>query len=204
MPLKKSDMPVIIQAIRDPNQWQDLSPSSPCWVFILGGTIDSVAESVARLQRWGCKVFVHVDMVKGLNGDFEGIRFFQEFAAPDGIITTHPYTITHAKKLGLAAIQRIFLLDSQSVESGIQQIAHVDADAVEVLPGLLPVLIRYLCQRIAKPLIAGGLITTTEHVAGALNAGAISVSTSSQRLWHQSWDRASLTASHQSNQYQEG
>ncbi len=192
MVLNKSVMPVVIRAIRDPGQWEDLSQSEPGWVFILGGAIDSVAESVARLQRMRCTVFVHVDMVKGLSSDFDGIRFFQDFASPDGIITTHQHTINHAKKLGLTAIQRVFLLDSQSVDSGIQQIAHADADAVEVLPGVLPLLIRYLCQRISKPLIAGGLVKTEQQVLDALAAGAVSVSSSTEALSRKLWKRDSL------------
>ncbi|MCL5013962.1 MAG: glycerol-3-phosphate responsive antiterminator [Firmicutes bacterium] len=183
MRIEKSLMPSVIPAIRDPEQWNALGDGQGRWVFLLGGRVDVVAEAVALLQRRHWHVFVHIDMVKGITGDFEGLRFFREFAAPDGIISTHSHTVNHAVKLGLMTIQRIFLIDSQSVESGIAQVEHQGADAVEVLPGILPNLIRILFSRLTRPLIAGGLITTAEQVEMALAAGAVSVSTSTRDLF---------------------
>ncbi len=176
-------MPSIIPALRDAGKWNVLSEGQGGWVFLLGGRIDAVAEAVALLQRRHRQVFVHIDMVRGLTGDFEALRFFHEFAAPDGIISTHGHTLNHAAKLGMMTIQRIFLIDSQSVESGIAQVERQEADAVEVLPGVLPNLIQQLFSRIKQPLIAGGLITSLEQVHQALAAGAVSVSTSNSGLF---------------------
>lgn len=189
----KAQIPVVIRAIRDPSYCKDLiSPAQGRWMFILGGSIDTVAQSVAYLHRHQWKVFVHIDMVKGITSDFEGIRFFKEFANPEGIITTRQHNISHAKKLNLVAIQRIFLLDSQSIESGITQVQHCDADAIEVLPGILPEIISYLSKNINKPLIAGGLVTTEKHVNDAIRAGAVSVSSSSASLCKKQWIRTNM------------
>lgn len=189
----KTEVPVVIRAIRDPSYCKDIiSPAQGRWMFILGGSIDTVAQSVAYLHRHQWKVFVHIDMVKGITSDFEGIRFFKEFANPEGIITTRQHNISHAKKLNLFSIQRVFLLDSQSIESGISQVQHGDADAVEVLPGILPEVISYFSRNITKPLIAGGLVTTEKHVKDAIRAGAISVSSSNSELCKKQWNRSDL------------
>ena len=57
------------------------------------------------------------------------------------------------------------------------------ADLVEVLPGLMPKIIRRLCQSTGKPIIAGGLISDKEDVTGALSAGAVAVSSTNPAVW---------------------
>ena len=183
MRIDRSLMPSVIPALRDTDKWNILGEGQGRWVFLLGGRVDAVAEAVALLQRRHWQVFVHIDMVKGLTWDFEALRFFHEFAAPDGIISTHGHAVNNAGKLGMMTIQRIFLIDSQSVDSGITQIERQGADAVEVLPGILPNLVQKLLSRLKQPLIAGGLITSIGQVQEALRAGAVSVSTSCPDLF---------------------
>ncbi|MGL5578401.1 MAG: glycerol-3-phosphate responsive antiterminator, partial [Fusobacteriaceae bacterium] len=50
-------------------------------------------------------------------------------------------------------------------------------DAVEILPGVMPKIIKKLSEEIDTPLIAGGLISDIEDIEIALNSGAIAVST---------------------------
>ncbi|NMP22253.1 glycerol-3-phosphate responsive antiterminator [Sulfobacillus sp. DSM 109850] len=178
-------MPTIIPAIRDPDEWTALPPplSSPRWVFILGGTPDALAEATGLLHRQGWRVFVHVDMMRGITTDLEGLRFLTEFVDPDGIISTHSPAIIHAKRIGLVAIQRIFLLDSQSVDTGIQQAQSTRPDAVEVLPGILPRVTARVVREAHCPVIAGGLVTTIQEVEVMKRAGVRGLSTSAQSLW---------------------
>src|SRR5690625_7958346 len=48
--------------------------------------------------------------------DASGIRFLADEIGIDGIITNQKNFITHARKLGLLTIQRVFILDSRSEE----------------------------------------------------------------------------------------
>lgn len=179
------EIPTIIPAIRKPEEWTALPTlaSSPRWVFILGGTPDALAEATGLLHRQGWRVFVHVDMIRGITTDLEGLRFLAEFVGPDGIISTHSPAITHAKRIGLIAIQRIFLLDSQSVDTGIQQAQSTRPDAVEVLPGIIPRVTARVVREAHCPVIAGGLITTIQEVEVMKRAGVRGLSTSTQSLW---------------------
>ena len=59
----------------------------------------------------------------------------------------------------------------------------VRPDFIEVLPGLMPKVIRKICRTSRIPIIAGGLITDKEDVVAALSAGAIAVSTTNQDVW---------------------
>jgi glycerol uptake operon antiterminator len=55
-------------------------------------------------------------------------------------------------------------------------------DAIEILPGEMPKVIRTTVLSSNKPVIAGGLIADHEDVQLALQAGAVSVSTSKFEL----------------------
>jgi hypothetical protein len=96
-------------------------------------------------------------------------------------MSTRPNLIHHAKELGLITVQRFFLLDSISFENVVRQSSH--ADVIDILPGAMPDVIRRLSQRVTQPLIASGLLTDKRDVCGALAAGAVAVSTTSEELW---------------------
>ena len=183
--MRRLDVPRVIPAIRRFEEWHDLDPweLAPKWVFILGGPLDAVAQATGLLQKRGWIVFVHVDMVRGLSTDGEGVKFFAEYAGPNGLISTHSTVIGHAKRVGLIAIQRIFLLDSQSVGTGVLQVQSTRPVAIETLPGILPEATRRVVREVPCPVIAGGLITTVEEVHKMLDCGARGVSTSNRSLW---------------------
>jgi glycerol uptake operon antiterminator len=177
------EIPKIIFAARDPaDVLAMVADTEPTWVFLLGGNAGEVLGASKLLSDRGFKVFVHVDMLHGITNDGEGIRLLANLGHPAGVITTHPSAVIAAKKVGLLAIERIFLLDSSSVDSGLRNVARTQPDAVEVLPGVLPDQITTVVDAISVPLIAGGLITRIDQVTAALKAGALGVSTSSGLL----------------------
>ncbi|WP_298211563.1 glycerol-3-phosphate responsive antiterminator [Ferrimicrobium sp.] len=181
--IRADEIPKIIFAAREPaDVLAMLAGMEPSWVFLLGGSASEVLGASKLLSDRGFSVFVHVDMLRGISNDSEGMRLLASFGHPKGIITTHPSAVNAAKKLGLLAIERIFLLDSLSVESGLRNVLRTKPDAVEVLPGVLPEQITKVADSIDVPLIAGGLITHLDQVTAALKAGARGVSTSSGSL----------------------
>jgi len=44
--------------------------------------------------------------------------------------------------------------------------------------------VRQLCEALDKPVIAGGMITEKSEIIAALDAGALAVSVSDERLWN--------------------
>ena len=80
-------------------------------------------------------------------------------------------------------VLRVFLIDSMALETLKTQTYHFRPDFVEVLPGVMPKVIRRLRKSIKSPIIAGGLISDKEDVMTALAAGATSVSTTSREVW---------------------
>jgi len=152
--------------------------------FILGEDIFALQESVARAHAQSRLIFAHVDLIKGLGRDEAGVRFLARDVGVDGILTTRANLIGAAKKEGLIAIQRLFVLDSESLEAGLPTVEKAAPDAVEILPGLILLAIApQLGSRGAlPPLIAGGLIRCAAQAEAVLAAGALAVSTSAATL----------------------
>jgi glycerol uptake operon antiterminator len=123
-------------------------------------------------------------LVKGLGRDEAAVNFLKYQLRADGLITTKGNLVNMAKKIGLISIQRIFLLDSQSLITGIAQAKSHKPEYVEVLPGLIPDLLKQINDETSISVITGGLIKTVDQAKFALARGAIAVSTSEDSLWN--------------------
>jgi glycerol uptake operon antiterminator len=153
-------------------------------LFILGEDIFALQESVPKAHASGRLILAHVDLIKGIGRDEVGVRFLARHVHVDGILTTRGNLIGPAKREGLIAVQRLFVLDSESLEAGLPAVERAAPDAVEVLPGVIfPLIATRLKGASLPPLIAGGLIRTRAQVDEILAAGAIAVSTGAEALW---------------------
>lgn len=84
----------------------------------------------------------------------------------------------------MIAIQRIFLLDSHALNTSYRLIQSFQPDYIEVLPGIIPHIIREISDNTNVPILAGGLIRTVEEAREALQAGAVAITTSEQKIWN--------------------
>lgn len=173
----------VIAAIRNEIDLEKVLSSNVLIVFVLYGSIINLKKICERLKKVGKVIFVHVDLIEGLKGDYTGLLFIKQCAEPDGIITTRATSVKNGKKLGFSVIQRIFAVDSLSLESGIKNIQSVLPDAVEIMPGVASEIIKSLGKAVRVPIIAGGLIQTKKDIMEAIGAGAMAISTSKQELW---------------------
>lgn len=173
----------VIAATRDPAALKTAAASRAAAVFILAGDIIGIGAMVAAVREAGKPVFVHMELIEGLAGDQAGVRFIAQRVRPDGIITTRSHLIGLARKEGLITIQRLFIVDSQAVATGIAAASAGKPDAAEVLPGVIPRAVAEMSARLDVPIIAGGLIRSTSEIDEALKAGAHAVSLSMQGLW---------------------
>ena len=124
-----------------------------------------------------------MDLINGLGNKEVAVDFIREHTGVDGIISTKPQLVKRAKELGLFGILRIFVIDSMAFGNIEKQCASLVPDAVEILPGLMPKIIKKLCSTVNVPIIAGGLISDKEDVMNALTAGAVAISVTNQRVW---------------------
>jgi glycerol uptake operon antiterminator len=149
----------IIAALRNDDDLCKVVVSNAAVVFVLYGNIMTVKDICEKLKAVNKLVFIHVDMLEGLKADIAGLEFIKRFVEPYGIITTKTTNIKHARQLGLSTIQRIFVIDSLSLETGAKNIKDASPDAVEVMPGVANKIINRLQRKVHVPIIAGGLIT---------------------------------------------
>ena len=152
-------------------------------VFILYGDICNIGDIVNRIKQADKTAIVHVDLVEGLGGKEIAVDFIKAHTRADGIISTRPSLIKRGKELGFYTILRTFILDSMSYENIPKQIANARPDMLEILPGLMPKIIKRITRTVRIPVIAGGLISDREDVMNALSAGAISVSSTNPAVW---------------------
>jgi glycerol uptake operon antiterminator len=152
-------------------------------VFLLRCDIFNIQSLVAKVKESGRFVFVHVDLLEGLGKDQKAVEYIARLVRPDGIISTKTPHIKHAREAGLFTIQRFFLIDSQSFDQTIKTARASMPDMVEVLPAVMPSVIRKVCGLLELPVIAGGLIESKEDIVEILKAGAIGASTGRRELW---------------------
>jgi len=173
----------VIAAIRNESDLEKVLSSNVLIVFVLYGSIINLKKTCERLKAVGKVIFVHVDLIEGLKGDYTGLLFIKQCGELDGIITTRATNVKNGKKLGFCVIQRIFAVDSLSLESGIRNIQSVFPDAVEIMPGVASKIIKSMGIAVRVPIIAGGLIQSKKDIMEAIGAGAMAISTSKQELW---------------------
>jgi glycerol uptake operon antiterminator len=158
---------------------------SPCEIiFLLTGSIFNLQEIVNHIKNHGKSVYIHVDLIEGFSRDACALKYINENIKPDGIITTKSNLIRAAKEMGLFSIQRLFMLDELSLESGINSIKTIRPDAVEILPGIMPKVTKTISTEVKIPIITGGLISDKEDVIASIKAGAIGISTSKEEIWY--------------------
>jgi len=138
-----------------------------------------------KIYRKRKPIFIHTDLMKGLSSDSEAIKFVYNYIRPQGIVSTKSHVIRAAKKRGLITIQRVFLIDTKSLENTIESINENNPDAVEIMPGIAPAVIPIFKEKISQPIILAGLIQTHEQVVSALISGADGVSLSNRDLWNE-------------------
>ncbi|MFC4736856.1 glycerol-3-phosphate responsive antiterminator [Bacillus daqingensis] len=151
-------------------------------VFLLCGDLISAGNMISALNQADKKVFLHIDLLEGIDNSKHALRFAAKEWKITGIITTRLHVTKNAKKEGLLAIQRIFAIDQSAYQKGLDMGDY--ADALEVLPGVMPKVIDKMTKRVSTPIIAGGLIESKQEIREALKAGALAASVSNTSLWN--------------------
>lgn len=173
----------IISAIKNEEGLRECVESKSEVVFILYGTICNIESIVDTVKASKKIAIVHIDLIEGLSNSDVAVQFIAGNTLADGIISTKSNMLRSAKERGLMTIQRVFMLDSLAYKSFSTHIMRNEIDFFEILPGVMPKIIKNLTKNSSVPIIAGGLMNDEEDIQTALSAGAIAVSTTNSRLW---------------------
>lgn len=158
---------------------QTVSPS----VVLLFGDINSLPMLLAQAQEHKKRIVLHLDLFDGVGKDKAGIKFLARLGLT-AIITTKSHLCRFAREEGMIVVQRLFLMDSESLRTGLNLIRNFKPDAIEVLPGSVPAsVVKEIQDETGLPVLAGGLIRTMDDVNHAVQNGIAAVTTSRQELW---------------------
>lgn len=174
----------VIAACREEHV-EDAMESSAAMVLVMNATVSWLIRQEFQEFREQKPILIHADLVKGLAGDREGVAFLRDYIRPWGIVSTKSGTLRAARKLGIPAIQRVFLIDSSSLRISIDSIIENAPVAAELMPGLAVGPIAEVKTAVEVPVIAGGLIRTYAEARAARDAGADAVSMSAPALWNE-------------------
>lgn len=173
----------VIPAIRNLKDFEKVLKTDHPKIIFLETRLSQVESTVKYAKQHGKEVFMHVDLIQGLKVDEYGLEYLVNNVKVDGIISTRANVISFAKKRNIIGIQRLFALDSHALDHNLDICRKIKPDYIEVLPGILPDIIKEIQNSTGIPVIAGGLIRTQNDVDKAIEYGAHAVTTSNTKLW---------------------
>ena len=175
----------IIPVVWDPKQHAELLGEAST-IFLQGG---SLADLPRVLDRFSAPpldqlaVFVHIDLVAGLENSEAGLEYLASFQRLTGVVTVHHHLATPARKLGLLSIVRLFLSDSRALERGLSIASKSHPDAIEILPTAVAAKVASDFRTCPIPRITGGICRSEDDVRDALQSGCRAITTTKPELW---------------------
>jgi glycerol uptake operon antiterminator len=173
----------IIASAKDESDLDAALDTSARVIFLLYGSLLDLGATIDRVKAAGRICFVDVDLLEGYAGQPVVIEYLACHTTADGVLSAKTAMVKAARDHGLIGGHRFFLVDSRAYRRVEPQTAASGADFIEVLPGCIPRVIKWLREEVKLPIIAGGLIVDREDVRQALAAGAAGVATTNRGLW---------------------
>lgn len=173
----------VIPAVRSMNDLRAAFDCKAPGIILLFGDIVALPGLLSEAVKHHKKLIVHLDLLEGIGRDKAGVRFLARLGVL-AVVTTKAQLVKAAREEGMIVIQRLFMMDSDTLKNGIKIVRNVKPDAVEILPASVPPFVfQQLSQETQVPVFAGGLVDSLEDVRHALASGASAVSTSNKELW---------------------
>ncbi|HEY2421619.1 MAG TPA: glycerol-3-phosphate responsive antiterminator [Neobacillus sp.] len=173
----------VLPAIRKIEDVDKMMLSNYEYIVVLDMHVSRLKPIFQMAEANHKKLIIHMDLVHGLKSDEYSTEYICQEYKPFGLISTKGSVILKARQKGVKSIQRLFLLDTSSIEKSLALIERTQPDYIEVLPGIMPKIIKDIRNRTKRDVFAGGLIDTIEEVEQAYEAGAITITTSNKLLW---------------------
>lgn len=154
-------------------------------IFLLGGEITELEQALRLAQKYPEKyVFAHLDLLEGIGKDAAGIRFLKSLGL-QGVVSVKWQLLRYAKEQQMLTVQRLFLVDSEAIHTGLRVIRKVTPDALEILPATVP---KFAIEEFRKvtdlSILGGGLLRNEEDVRSALLNGLTAVTASRRDIWN--------------------
>ncbi len=170
----------VIASVKDRAALDDVLASDRGVVFVLFGSVLDIAEVVQQAKDAGKTVLVDVDLLDGFSSREVVVTWLAANTRADGVLSTKSNLVRAARRAGLVAVQRFFLVDSFSYH---QLPASWSTGRDRDPPGLHAPRDHVAACGHRRPVIAGGLVCDKADVVAALGAGAVAVASSNRDVW---------------------
>jgi glycerol uptake operon antiterminator len=153
-------------------------------VYLLAASLSTIDEYLQALRVKDKEVIVNLDLFTGLSRSGEAAAYLAASGCA-GIISTHTDVLGVTRSLGLYAVQRTFVIDSDSVTSSMRSLRNFVPDALELLPApVAPRLLPHLRDHYSMvAAVGGGLIADLLEADSLIRQGLDAVSTGNPGLW---------------------
>lgn len=172
----------VIPAIGSEKDFEKFLASNYTYCVFLNMNISKLSNLIDMTHKNAKKALVHIDLIQGLASDELGCEYACQKLKADGIISTKGKVVEMAKKNKKIAILRLFLIDSRSLEKGLNLCNTIMPDYMEVLPGIADSIIPYIKSMVNVSIMSGGLIKTQEQILSCLEKGASAVTVSDMKI----------------------
>ncbi len=173
----------IIAAVRQQYDFEVALESAVTTIFLLNEDMLNAKELIERIKAKGKNVLFNVDSPKNFEKGREAVDYICDTIRPDGIITSESNNIKYAKEKGMFSILKLSLVDSLSYETAVNAALSDKPDMIEILPGIIPKVLKQYCSQVNIPVIAGGLIDSKEDIVNIIRAGALGAAAGKKELW---------------------
>ena len=126
----------VIPVVWEPAAHRDLLARASA-IFLQGGALNDLGPVLDAFSDHGLAhlpLFVHIDLVSGLENSEAGLEYLAGFERITGVVTVHHHLSGAARRLGLLSVVRLFLSDSRAVDRGLSAVycaeLHVSAGGV--------------------------------------------------------------------------
>lgn len=179
------DEPTIVPSVRRLKDLELAVRARSDYVLLSEVHIGNLEPLAARCSEAGKMVLVHADLIGGFKADRDGIKLLRNMFHVDGVLSQSAHVVTAAKKAKLLAIQRVFIMDSRSLDRSLAALGEARPDGIEVLPGALAKSHFDLFDQWgdSSALIAGGMVRTREEAAELFELGYEAITASTPDLW---------------------
>ncbi len=175
----------VIPVVWDPAEHGGLLARASA-IFLQGGALGELAQVLDAFSGApfeSLPLFVHIDLVAGLENSEAGLEYLAGLDRITGVVTVHHHLASAARRLGLLSVVRLFLSDSRAVDRGVSVANKSHPDAIEILPAAVAAKVARDFADCKIPRIAGGLCRTEADVAEVLASGCRAVTSTSPALW---------------------
>ena len=153
----------------------------PC-VMLKMGEVGNIRGIIHFIHKYGKKVMVHLDSLRGIAKDKEGARYLK-YIGVDSIISMRAQNIRMLHDAGMTTILGAFLVDSASVNQTIQNVRNTKPDILVSMPITVPdEIYQKLQEELSIPIMAGGLGVDSDVIDHAISCGVQAIAVTDRKI----------------------